>query len=164
MTTTIPDIDPKALRDCCGRFATGVTVVTTRTPEGDHGMTISAFMSVSLSPPLVCISVRCGARMLPHLRASGRYAVNILAENMRAHALHFAGRPDAALSILFEDRHGLPVLRGAAAVLVTDVVQTVEAGDHVLLIGEVRHFEHRPVARPLLHHAGQFGTVSAHAA
>ncbi|MEQ3626635.1 MAG: flavin reductase family protein [Celeribacter sp.] len=164
MTTTTPDIDLKALRDCCGRFATGVTVVTTRTPEGDHGMTVSAFMSVSLDPPLVCISVGRGARMLPKLRASGRYAVNILAEDMRAHAMHFAGRPDAALSDLFEDRHGLPVLRGAAAVLVTDVAQTVEAGDHVLLIGAVRHAAHSLAARPLLHHAGQFGGVSAHAA
>ncbi|OWY10306.1 flavin reductase [Thioclava sp. NG1] len=164
MTSATLDIDPKALRDCCGRFATGVTVVTTRTPEGDHGMTISAFMSVSLEPPLVCISVGRRARMLPKLRASGRYAVNILTEDMRAHALHFAGRPDASLSDLFEDRHSLPVLRGAAAVLVTEVTETVEAGDHVLLIGEVRHLEHEPVARPLLHHAGQFGGISGHAA
>lgn len=164
MTTMTPDVDPQALRDCCGRFATGVTVVTTRTPEGDHGMTISAFMSVSLDPALVCISVGCGARMLPKLRASKRYAVNILAEDMRAHALHFAGRPDAGLCDLFEDRNGLPVLRGAAAVLVTDVVQIVEAGDHVLLIGKVRHLDHEPAARPLLHHAGQFGGVRAVAA
>jgi len=47
---------------------------------------------------------------------------------------------------------------------VTDVVQTIAAGDHVLLIGKVRHLDHRPLARPLLHHAGQFGGVSAHAA
>ena len=161
MTLAPADIDPDALRTCCGRFATGVTVVTTRTPEGDHGMTISAFMSVSLDPPLVCISVGCGARMLPILRASGRYAVNILAEDMRAHALHFAGRSNAGLRDPFEDRHGLPVLRGATAVLVADVVQTVEVGDHVLLIGKVRHLEHRPMARPLLHHAGQFGGVSS---
>ncbi len=160
MTTTISDIDPKSLRDCCGRFATGVTVVTTRTAEGDHGMTISSFMSVSLDPPLVCIAVGRGARMLPKLRASGRYAVNILAEDMRAHALHFSGRPDPALSDFFEDRHGLPILRGSAAVLTADVAQTVEAGDHVLLIGEVRHIELRPVAGPLLRHAGQFGRVN----
>ena len=118
MTSTLPEFDPDALRACCSRFATGMAVVTTRTPEGDHGMTISAFMSVSLDPALVCISVGCGARMLPRLRASGHYAVNILAEDMRPHALHFAGRPDPGLRDLFEDRHGLPVLRGAAAVLV----------------------------------------------
>lgn len=164
MTSSTVDIDPQALRDCCGRFPTGVTVVTTRTHEGDHGMTISAFMSVSLDPPLVCISVGCGARMLPKIAASRRYAVNILAEDMRAHALHFAGRPDAALSDLFEVRHSLPVLRGAAAILVTDVVQTIEAGDHVLLIGKVKHLEHRLVTRPLLYHAGQFGSISVNAA
>lgn len=136
---------------------------TTRTPEGDHGMTISAFMSVSLDPALVCISVGCGARMLPRLRASGRYAVNILAEDMRAHALHFAGRLDAALSDLFEERDGLPALRGAAAVIVARVVQQVVAGDHVLLIGQVEHLQHT-AARPLLHHGGRFGGVRAHAA
>ena len=164
MTVGTAEIDPKALRDCCGRFATGVTVVTTRTPDGDHGMTLSAFMSVSLDPPLVCISVGRGAKMLPKLRMSGRYAVSILEEDMHAHAQHFAGRHDTALRNLFEDRAGLPVLRGAAAVLVTDVTQTVDAGDHVLLLGAVRHLEYRPVARPLLHHAGLFGRVLTNAA
>lgn len=164
MTLATVDIAPQALRECCGRFATGVTVVTTRTPEGDHGITISAFMSVSLDPPMVCISVGTGSRMLPKLRASGRYAVNILAEDMRAHALHFAGRPDAALSDLFARHEELPVLRGAAAVIVTRVVQEVEVGDHVLVIGRVAHLEQSPTARPLLHHAGRFGGVSAHAA
>lgn len=154
-------VDPHAFRACCGRFATGVTVVTTRTHQGDHGMTISAFMSVSLDPALVCISVKRGARMLPKLRASGQYAVNILTEDMHAHALHFAGRSDASLSDLFEDRHGLPVLRGAAAVIVADVVQTVEAGDHVLLIGRVSHLNQTPSVRPLLHHAGRFAGIDA---
>lgn len=164
MTPTIPKIDPKTLRDCCGRFATGVTVVTTRTPEGDHGMTVSAFMSVSLDPPLVCISVGHGAKILPKLCASGRYAVNILAQDMRAQALHFAGRPDSALGDLFKERGGLPVLRGAAAVIVTEVVQQVEAGDHVLLLGRVQHLEQALAARPLLHHAGEFGGLLAYAA
>ncbi|PYE81367.1 flavin reductase family protein [Pseudoroseicyclus aestuarii] len=163
MTIAVRDIDPRALRECCGRFATGVTVVTTRTAAGDHGMTISAFMSVSLTPPLVCISVGRGARLLPKLRGSGRFAINILSEDMRAHALHFAGRPEAALNDPFEDRHGLPILRDAAAVLVADVARTVEAGDHVLVLGAVRHLEHRPGARPLLHHAGQFGGIAAQA-
>ena len=152
-------IDRQALRDCCGRFATGVTVVTTRAPDGDHGMTVSAFMSVSLDPPLICISVTRSAKMLPKIAMSGRYAVNILCEDMRAHALHFAGRQNAALKDLFEEREGLPVLRGAAAVIVADVEQQVEAGDHVLLIGRVQHLEQRASAQPLLHHAGQFGRL-----
>ena len=57
-TATMDRIDPRALRDCCGSFATGVTVITTRTQDGDHGMTVSAFMSVSLDPPLISVFAR----------------------------------------------------------------------------------------------------------
>lgn len=157
-------INARALRDCCGSFATGVTVVTTRTAEGVHGMTVSAFMSVSLDPPLISISLGRGSKMQEKIPKSGRYAVNILTRNMRSHALHFAGRPDATLTDLFDDRQGLPVLRGAAAVLVADVVQQIEAGDHVLFLGHVRYLERDPEAKPLLHHAGQFGSLLAHSA
>lgn len=150
-------INPRAMRDCCGRFATGVTVITTRTPEGDHGMAVSAFMSVSLDPPLICISVGNLSKMLPKVRESGRYAVNILSEGMRDHALHFAGRPNEALRDLFREQHGLPVLREAAAVLVADLVQQVETGDHVLLVGHVRYLDCDPAAKPLVYHAGRFG-------
>ena len=159
---TDPDlIDPRELRAVCGRFATGVTVITTRTDEGDHGMTASAFMSVSLDPPLICISVDRRARMLGRIREAGRYAVNILPAAMQPQALHFAGRPDPALNDLFDEALGLPVLRGAAGLLVTDVVQQVETGDHVLFIGHVRHLQSDPEAAPLLHHAGRFGSLAA---
>lgn len=161
-TTAMDTIDPRALRDCCGSFATGVTVITTRTPEGDHGMTANAFMSVSLDPPLISISVDRRSKMLCKVRKSGRYAVNVLSQNMRLHALHFAGRPNETLTDLFLEHHGLPILRDAAAVIVADVVQQVEAGDHVLLLGHVRYLDHDPAAAPLLFHAGQFGSLAAH--
>ncbi len=152
-------VDSRAMRDCCGRFATGVTVVTTRSAEGEHGMTVSAFMSVSLKPPLVCICVDHNARMLPKIRSVGRYAVNVLTEQMSAHALHFAGRPDQSLSDLFEERDGLPVLRGASATMIVELVQEVPAGDHSLLIGEVTELSHDPDALPLLWHGSQFGSI-----
>jgi len=156
-------IDPRALRDCCGRFATGVTVITTRTGKGDYGMTASAFMSVSLDPPLISISLDRRSKMLGRVLAARRFAVNILTETMRAHALHFAGRQDDTLTDLFvEHHHDLPVLRDAAAVIVADLDKQVEAGDHVLLIGHVRHLDRDPAAAPLVYHAGQFGSLAAH--
>ncbi|WP_330629525.1 flavin reductase family protein (plasmid) [Thioclava litoralis] len=79
-----PAIDPRALRDCCGRFASGVCVISTRTEDGDHGMTLSAFMSVSLDPPLIAISVARRARMRIRLEQAGHFAVNILDEGMQA--------------------------------------------------------------------------------
>ncbi|MCZ4291615.1 flavin reductase family protein [Hoeflea alexandrii] len=161
-TAVLEHIDPRALRDCCGRFATGVTVITTRTSEGDHGMTVSAFMSVSLDPPLISISLDRRSRMLGKIRKSCRFAVNILTQDMRPHAMHFAGRPDDTLTNLFQDRHGLPTLRSAAALLVADVAREVEAGDHVLFLGQVRHLDYAPDARPLLYHRGQFGSLAAH--
>lgn len=161
-TATMETIDPRTLRDCCGRFATGVTVITTRTPEGTHGMTVSAFMSVSLEPPLISISISRKARTLSKILDAGCYAVNVLSQDMQPHALHFAGRPDETLTNLFQEHHGLPTLRGAAAILVADVVRDIEAGDHVLLLGHVRHLDHDPVAAPLLYHAGQFGNLAAY--
>lgn len=161
-STPLDTIDPRALRDCCGRFATGVTVVTTRTPEGDHGMTAIAFMSVSLDPPPISISLGSRSKMLGKLRQSGRYAVNILSQEMRPHALHFLGRTDETLTDMFHEQHGLHGLREAAAVIVADVVQQVEVGDHVLVLGHVRHLDHDPTAAPLLFHAGQFGSLATH--
>lgn len=159
-TAMIETIDPRALRDCCGRFATGVTVITTRTTEGDHGMTVSAFMSVSLDPPLISISLDRQSKMLGRIRKSGCFAVNILSQDMRPHAMHFAGRPDGTLTDLFLEYHGLPFLRDAAAVIVADVADQVEAGDHVLILGHVRHLDRDPAAAPLLFHAGQFGSLA----
>jgi flavin reductase (DIM6/NTAB) family NADH-FMN oxidoreductase RutF len=166
----ISAIDPRALRECCGRFATGVTVITTRTAEGDHGMTASAFMSVSLDPPLISISLDRRSKMLGKVQKSRRFAVNILSQHMRPHALHFSGRPDGTLpdgtvvDLFQEHPAGLPILRNAAAVIVADMVQQVEAGDHVLLLGHVLHLDHDPAAAPLLYHAGQFGCLAAHPA
>lgn len=160
-TIATAPIDVRALRDCCGSFATGVTVVTTRTAEGVNGMTVNAFMSVSLDPPLISIALGRGSKMQGKIRKSGRYAVNVLTAHMRPHALHFAGRPDATLNNLFQARQGLPVLRGAAAVLVADVVQQIDAGDHVLFLSQFRDLERDPEAAPLLYHAGQFGNFAA---
>ncbi|WP_172328229.1 flavin reductase family protein [Mangrovicoccus sp. HB161399] len=156
-TTTI---DPRLLRDACGRFATGVTVITTRSGAGDFGMTANAFMSVSLDPPLIAVSLGRKARMLAEIRAARRYAVNVLAGDMEPVAMHFAGRHDPALASVLGEEDGLPVLAGAAAVFHTDVVQEIEAGDHVLFIGHVRRIAQDADAPPLLFHAGRFGLLA----
>lgn len=118
-------------------------------------------MSVSLDPPLIAISLDHRSKMLGKLRASGRYAVNILSSHMHPHTLRFAGRRDETLQNLFLEHDGLPVLREAAALLVADVVQQVDAGDHVIVLGQVRHLDRDPEAAPLLFHAGQFGQLAS---
>lgn len=153
-------IDPRALRDACGSFATGVTVISTRTDEGDHGMTANAFMSVSLDPPLITISLDHKCRLRGKIRDSGRYAVSVLTETMAGLALHFAGRPDPAYAAPFEPCDGLPVVRGAGCIFLAEVAQEVEAGDHTLFIGRVTRIARDPEARPLLFAAGRFGALA----
>ncbi|MBD3788550.1 MAG: flavin reductase family protein [Sphingomonadales bacterium] len=156
-------IDPRDLRDACGSFATGVTVISTRTADGDHGMTANAFMSVSLDPPLITVSLDHKCRLRGKIRDSGRYAVSVLSETMTGLALHFAGRPDpahAAPSEPFEPCDGLPVVRGAACIFLAEVAQEVEAGDHTLFIGRVTRIARDPQARPLLFAAGRFGALA----
>ena len=153
--------DARDLRNACGSFATGVTVITTRTDDGDHGMTANAFMSVSLDPPLISISLDHKSKMRERIRASGRYAGSILGDDMEHVAWHFAGRHNEALSTILEDRHDLPVVPGAAAVFLTEVEQEVDAGDHTLFIGRVTHLERRAETGPLLFCGGKFARLAA---
>ncbi|PWJ76347.1 flavin reductase (DIM6/NTAB) family NADH-FMN oxidoreductase RutF [Pseudaminobacter salicylatoxidans] len=153
--------NPRELRDACGSFATGVTVISTRTEDGDHGMTANAFMSVSLDPPLITISLDRKSKMLEKVRSSKRYAVNVLSQHMKPLAMHFAGRHDPALTEVFSVRDGLPVIPNALAVFLTDVEQEVEVGDHTLFIGRVTDIRRDNGNQPLLFSGGKFGKLAS---
>ena len=148
-------LDQKRFRNVLGRFATGVTVITTQDGERVHGMTANAFMSVSLDPPLVLVSLdnRCNMhRLLPVTR---RFGVSFLAEDHEHLSSHFAGRPVEGLEVSFVIREGVPVLDQALAYLIAHVVDTHPAGDHTLYIGHVDHFESRD-GKPLLFYGGKY--------
>jgi len=151
-------IDPREFRNVLGRFATGVTVITTEFEAQVYGMTANAFMSVSLSPPLILISVDNRARMNGYLAASRRYGVSILAEDHEHFSRHFAGRPLEGLEITFTKQSNMSVLAGAVAHLVAKVVQIYPAGDHTLYLGQVEHLAWRE-GKPLLFYAGQYGQL-----
>jgi flavin reductase (DIM6/NTAB) family NADH-FMN oxidoreductase RutF len=146
-----------ALRQVMGRFATGVTVITTHHRNTIHGMTANAFLSVSLRPALVLVSLgRCRmGEMLPRTR---RYGVSVLAHDQGHFAEHFAAQRVSPVEPAFVWHEGLPVLEGALAHLVCRVVDVHPAGDHELWIGEVEHVHHRD-GEPLLFYTGRFGTV-----
>ena len=154
-------VEPRRLRDACGRFGTGVTVITTERDGHEHGMTANAFMSISLDPPLVAVCIGEKAKMLGMIRGAGRFAVSILAEGMEDVAWHFAGRPKLDPAGLFEDGGCLPISRGAVASFVCDTANEVIAGDHVLFLGHVRSLAHQDEARPLLFFSGQFGALDS---
>jgi flavin reductase (DIM6/NTAB) family NADH-FMN oxidoreductase RutF len=148
----------KAFRQVMGRFATGVTVVTTVERNTVHGMTANGFLSVSLRPPLVLVSLgRC--RMNEMLPRTGRYGVSVLSHDQRHFAGHFAAQKPSPVDPTFTWQNGLPLLDGAVAHLVCRVVDVHRAGDHVLWIGEVEYLDHRD-DEPLLFYTGRFGTMS----
>ena len=124
--------------------------------EGEiHGMTANAFVSVSLEPPLVLVSVNNRANMHSLLSDSGRYGISILAEGQEALSDHFAGRPSKDLEVQFVRKHDMPVLKGAAAYLICRVSDAHAAGDHTLYIGHVEYLEMWD-SRPLVFYAGQY--------
>jgi flavin reductase (DIM6/NTAB) family NADH-FMN oxidoreductase RutF len=147
----------RELRNVMGRFATGVTVVTTTHRDAIHGMTANAFLSVSLRPPLVLVSLgRC--RMSEMLPRTGRYGVSVLAADQEHFAAHFAGQRESLQAPEFVWHQDLPLLDGALAHVGCRVVDVHTAGDHVLWIGAVEHLSHRD-GEPLLFYTGRFGTL-----
>ena len=162
MSTIIPrtDFDPIAFRNACGGFATGVTIITTRDGETEHGMTANAFMSISLEPPMIAISIARTAKMLGHIKAAGRFAVSILPEGTEILALHFAGRPSDAITNPLCDFDGLPVPKDACIAFATHVSHEVEAGDHVIFVGEVSAMHNDSKKAPLVFHKGPFGKAA----
>lgn len=147
----------RELRQVMGRFATGVTVVTTAHQDTIHGMTANAFLSVSLRPPLVLVSLgRC--RMSQMLPRTGHYGVSVLAADQEHLAAHFAGQRVSPAPPAFVWEGDFPLLDGALAHVGCRVVDVHTAGDHVLWIGEVKHLGHRE-GEPLLFYTGRFGTL-----
>ena len=155
-------IDPDAFRSVLGRFASGITVVTALDSEKrDVGMTVSAFCSVSLHPPLVSACIDHAASMYDALQHAERFGVNVLAAEQEALSRRFA---DIDASRRFD---GLGYSRGESGVVLLDdalahlecrVVARHEAGDHTLFIGEVERATARD-ARPLLYYRGGYAQL-----
>lgn len=158
MTVSSEGFDAIAFRNCLGAFATGVTIVTTTVDGEVHGMTANAFMSVSLDPPLVLVSVAEKARMASLLPQSGHYCVSILGKEHEAVAMHFAGRPSLEADEIFDVSNELPLISGAVAHLSCRITAVHPAGDHTLFIGQVENLWY-PGGEPLLFHSGKFCSV-----
>lgn len=145
-----------ALRRTLGMFTTGVTVITTSAHDEVHGMTANAFMSASLNPPLVLISVDRRAKMCNLLHEGDRYGVSILGEHQTEMSDRFAGRAKEGVpEPAFEIVRDTPLVEGALAHFVARVDRTYYAGDHSLFLGHVEYARHNEGA-PLLYHGGQY--------
>jgi flavin reductase (DIM6/NTAB) family NADH-FMN oxidoreductase RutF len=135
-------MDSLTFRTLLGRFATGVTVVTTNVDGVLHGMTANALSSVSLAPPLLLVCVDRDTHCHPQLRAAGYFGVSVLASDQQALSNLFARKQEpergslrGAAHRLAE--HGVPLLDGALATMVCRLVATHPGGDHDIFVGEV---------------------------
>jgi flavin reductase (DIM6/NTAB) family NADH-FMN oxidoreductase RutF len=152
-------------RRALGAFATGVTVITTHGEADSFGMTANAFSSVSLDPPLVLVCVIKGTRGAETIEQNGVFAVNILGADQEPLSRYFASRDRPAGRASFRDvphstaATGAPALHGASCILDCRVVDSHEAGDHVIFIGEVMALLIDPEVSPLLFHHGRYRTL-----
>jgi flavin reductase (DIM6/NTAB) family NADH-FMN oxidoreductase RutF len=157
-------IDPRAFRTAAGRFPTGVTIVTCRSPDGeDIGMTMNSFSSVSLDPPLVLFSVDRRAYSMPAWEQAQAYGINVLAEGQNELSNRFA-KP-------LEDKwQGVPVSRGIGDVPLLDgaIAQfeclpyaRYDGGDHIIFVARVERFGLPSNADPLVFSQGRYNHLRA---
>jgi flavin reductase (DIM6/NTAB) family NADH-FMN oxidoreductase RutF len=152
-------IDPSAFRAVLGRYATGVTIVTTRGADRrPSGLTVNSFTSVSLDPPLVLFCLDRAAGSEPAFAAADCFAVNILAAGQAAVSARFAD-PEATRFVhegttVWET--GAPILTQALAALDCRVHARYDGGDHVILVGRVMRAEILHDDRPLVYWRGEY--------
>jgi 3-hydroxy-9,10-secoandrosta-1,3,5(10)-triene-9,17-dione monooxygenase reductase component len=148
-------VQPDAFRAACAQFATGVSVVMTSTSDGDFGLTVTAFTSLTLDPPQVIVCLARTSNTWAAIRRAQVFTVNVLAADQIALARLFATtHPDKARLMGATARRGLggvPLLDGALSTLECRLVDAIAQSTHVVLIGEVVRVEHDPNKAPALH-------------
>ena len=157
---TMHGVEPALFRQLLGRFATGVTVLTTRapSPSGEPiGMTASSIASVSLDPPLVLVSVDRRHEMHTALEAASTFVLNILAADQEAISRRFAGdEPNRFNGVGFRtNKQGIAVLDGVVAHIECEKQTAIPAGDHTVFLGLVIGGSVTD-RRPLLYYRGGY--------
>lgn len=153
-------IEPLRFREALGHYASGITVITSHSDGEPLGFTCQSFYSVSMNPPLVSFSVMCSSASYPGIRQAGRFAVNILSGEQVGISNQFARRGtekwqgvDWQTSPL-----GNPIIAGSLHWLDCEIHAEHAAGDHLIVIGEVKALNQRETAatQPLLYFKGQY--------
>jgi flavin reductase (DIM6/NTAB) family NADH-FMN oxidoreductase RutF len=137
---TLPTTDPASFRRALGAFPTGVTIVSTVQPDGTpRGFTANSFSSVSLDPPLILVCIARTASSYPIFSETGHFAVTVLAEHQKDVSRLFASKTADKFreSSWRRETTGSPVIEEAAAWFDCRTHNVVDAGDHIILIGEV---------------------------
>lgn len=145
------------LRDALSRWPGGVAIVAAREDDEVVALTVSAFASVSMYPPLVLVCIDEHSHLLPSVLAAGRFTVNLLAEGQKRLAAWFAEKlPPDDDPFNGDD----PVLGGALSALVCTVWEAYPGGDHRIVVGRVERVVHGDDEPPLLYHRRQYRGLS----
>jgi flavin reductase (DIM6/NTAB) family NADH-FMN oxidoreductase RutF len=152
-------------REALAHFATGVSVVTAAAPDGPHGVTVNAFASLSIDPPLVLICIERNRYSHAVLESSGAFAVNILAAGQEPLSRFFSSnnRPEGPRA--FEGiphrpgRCSLPLLEGCLAYLECRITARYPGGDHTIFVAEVASAEVHPGRKPLVYYDRAYHTL-----
>lgn len=153
--------DTRQLRNALGRFPTGVTVITTRAPNGKReGLTANSFSALSLDPPLVLWSIVRKSPSLEGFVASGHFAINVLSAGQAELSHRFATpSTDKFAGLQVEEGVGAsPLLPGVLARFECETERTIDGGDHLLFVGRVRKLAYGD-GEPLIFNAGRYCTA-----
>jgi flavin reductase (DIM6/NTAB) family NADH-FMN oxidoreductase RutF len=157
----VANLDPHRFRRACARFATGVAIVTLLDREGaPHGMTVNSFTSVSLGPPLFLVCIDHRASIVSNFRKGRALAINVLRAEQRDLSVRFA-RPGASRFHLADWQPGVtgaPLIPGVLATLEGKISNTVEAGDHLIVVAEAFSAT-ASAGRPLVYFESKYQTV-----
>ncbi len=164
MSLPYPAIEPLRFREALGHYASGITIITSHIDDDPLGFTCQSFYSVSMNPPLVSFSVMATSASYPKIRQAGRFAVNILSGEQAEISNQFARRGtdkwrgvDWQISPL-----GNPIIPGSLHWLDCEIYAEHAAGDHMIVIGEVKALDVQDAAanQPLLYFKGQYRNIA----
>ena len=168
MSLSSTAIEPSSFREALGHYASGITVIASHIDDEPVGFTCQSFHSVSLNPPLVSFSVMSNSGSYPKIRQAGRFVVNILSDEQVMISNQFARRgTDKWQGVEWQESPlGNPIIVGSLHWLDCEIYAEHAAGDHVIVIGEVKALNVKKAAdtQPLLYFKGQYRNIAAHEA
>ncbi|MCI1590716.1 flavin reductase family protein [Heyndrickxia oleronia] len=152
-------MDERTFRDAMGKFATGITVVLAEIDGQIHGMTVNAFMSVSLHPMLVMVSIDEKAMMYEKIIDANHFSICFLREDQQDYSMIFANQKQPDHPIQFDRFDGQPILKNPLAAITCSKYELKQAGDHMLVLGEVKNILINE-GKPLLYYQGQYKKIT----
>lgn len=155
-------VDAKLFRSVMGLFTSGVTVVTYWADGKESGMTANSFISVSLDPPLVLISVKKEGRFNNFVKKGDQYGITFLAESQKNISSHFGGKFDENFNVPYFYENNTPLIKGGIGYVVAAAVDIHSAGDHLLYIAEIKYLSSAEQSKPLVFFGGKYKQIEAH--